>query len=100
MEWVAQVVTPILCGAIGSAFGCYYDYSYVSQATGRFLVRSQAEEDCLFVFSDHYRLLGYLLPGGVVRFFSFFLSWLFLNPFLRQARVWCGVVPRLDESGN
>jgi hypothetical protein len=48
--------------------------------------------------------LGYLLPGGVLSFsmfdFSLFLSWLFLNPFLRQARVWCGVVPRLDEPGN
>ena len=32
----------ILCGAIGSAFGCY---DCEVEATGRFLVRSQAEED-------------------------------------------------------
>ena len=71
---IEQAVTPILCGAIGSAFGCYYDYLYVSQATGRFLVRSQAEEDCVFVFFYHSRPLGYLLPGGVLHFsmFDFF----------------------------
>jgi hypothetical protein len=35
-------IITILGGAIGSAFGCY---DCKVQATGRFLVRSQAEED-------------------------------------------------------
>jgi hypothetical protein len=37
-----SLIITILGGAIGSAFGCY---DRKVQATGRFLVRSQAEED-------------------------------------------------------
>ena len=52
----------ILGGAIGSAFGCY---DCKVQATGRFLVRSQAEELPLLLFPSTGKALGILLqPAG------------------------------------
>jgi hypothetical protein len=45
---IPSLTITILGGAIGSAFGCY---DRKVQATGRFLVRSQAEEDEDFPFA-------------------------------------------------
>ena len=57
-----RISSNILGGAIGSAFGCY---DCKVQATGRFLVRSQAEELPLLLFPSTGKALGILLqPAG------------------------------------
>jgi hypothetical protein len=85
-----RISSDILGGAIGSAFGCY---DCKVQATGRFLVRSQAEELLLLLFPSTRHPCCSFATGEAILWssFQFAVFWV-------HTKFACGVTGDLDQA--